>query len=103
MEKENNEKAGLIPIIKPDTVIDISVSSGFYIRMQNMFNFLTDGKSSDEIKDAFEQIQKDDIKEEWIEHIDTILRFCNAFELKVQELNLVEFITVEEYNNQNKD
>jgi len=73
-EQTSNEK---IEIILPDAKIEMTISTGFYQRMNNIVSFLVEGKSQKELEDAQEQIKARDIKESWVAHMQTILYFSS--------------------------
>ncbi|NBW33893.1 MAG: hypothetical protein EBR30_02440 [Cytophagia bacterium] len=84
MENENNNPRtpapGVIDIIKPETLVNIAMSSGYYKRIQNALAFMIAGKSADELNEAHQQISLQDITHEWIHHYETLLILAKEFE-----------------------
>lgn len=84
MDKENNSSRtsspGMIDIIKPETLVNIAMSSGYYKRIQNALAFMIAGKSADELNEAHQQISLQDITHEWIHHYETLLILAKEFE-----------------------
>ena len=69
----------------------------FYKRIQDAIVFLLKGKTSAEIDDAMLQIQSQQIKEEWVEHYQTLLILSAHYE---QEIIKNKFFTEEELDTQ---
>lgn len=84
MENENNNSRtpapGMIDIIKPEALVNIAMSSGYYKRIQNALGFMIAGKSADELNNAHQQISLQDITQEWVHHYETLLILAKEFE-----------------------
>lgn len=85
-------------IIKPDTVIDIAVGTGYYKKIQEATVFMTQGKSEEDIKSALSQIESQNITSDWVNHYQTLLIFCKEFETKARELGHTQSVSEEEFN-----
>lgn len=85
-------------VIKPDTILDISVGTGYYKKIQEATMFMSEGKSEEELKDALKQIETQNITSDWVNHYQTLLIFCKEFETKARELGHTQSVSEEEFN-----
>lgn len=99
-----------IEIILPEAIVKLEISTGFYQQMHIMLQDIIEGKTEEEMKDAYAQIEGDDIKEKWITNLKTILIFINDFQKQAKDLGFVKSMTkseidehVENFNKENKE
>lgn len=95
MEKDNPTPK--LEIIVPTAVVDIKMSSGYYSRIQKLVGHLIAGKSADELKQANEQIKAQQLKDDWVEHYETVLILCREFENRCKEEGFTKQVTPEEF------
>jgi hypothetical protein len=86
-----------IKIIKEDSVIPIRISAPFYNRIKNLLLNIIATKSKEDLAEAYEQISKKNIKDHWIQDIETLYILCGEFEKQAEELGLMQEITTNEY------
>lgn len=99
MENENNPTTpatGMIDIIKPEALVNVPMSSGYYQRIQNALGFMIAGKSADELNDAHQQISLQDVTEEWVHHYETLLILAKEFEAIARKEGFVVQMTQQE-------
>lgn len=60
----------------------------FYKRVQDIIMYLIKDKSPAEITEAMNQIQNQKIKEEWVEHYETLLILSAHYEQEIIKNNL---------------
>ena len=85
-----------IDIILPEALVDIKVSTGFYQKMNALLSFYTEGKSPEEMKNAYTQIKSQKITEPWIDHLQTIFIFLKEFQKAANDAGFVKSMTKEE-------
>jgi hypothetical protein len=104
MKKKKNPKTSdqkdqemiMIEVIKPETLINIPMSSGYYHKIQQLLGFMIIGKSVEELNEAHQQISLQDIKEDWINHYETLLILAKEFENIARQEGFVMQVTQEE-------
>ena len=85
-----------IKVIKRDAVLSINISTGFYTRCKAIAGYLIEGKSNDEVNNAYERIKNSNIDQPWIEHLETILVLCAEFDKQADATGNIEELTREE-------
>ena len=107
MENQNNStgkgSSEMIDIIKPETLVSISMSSGYYRKIQSDLGFLISGKSSEELNNAHKQISSQEITEEWVSHYETLLILAKEFEDIARKEGFIIQVTQEEAAEMLKD
>lgn len=103
MENENKPLEGAttsseprIEVIKPETVVKVSMSSGFYKRIQDIMADFLAGKTSEEINSAHEQISSNNITDEWVQHYETLLILAKEFEELARKEGFIVSVTADE-------
>jgi hypothetical protein len=79
-----------VEIIKPEAVIPVDMSTGYYQRIQHMVTFLVQDKSQQELEAAHAQITTGEGTIEWAKHYETLLILCKEFEMQARERGFVE-------------
>ena len=92
-EQKNDET---VEIIDQNAIVDIKISSSFYMRLQNVFNSLKEEKKIEEVENAFNQIREQKIEEKWIYDLETMLILLKEFQEKAKEQNATKKISKEE-------
>lgn len=92
--KSSEEK--LIQVIKPDAIVNIKVSTGYYRRFQEATMQLVSSKTKEELEKALEEIKSGKIETEWVKHYETLLIFCKEFETNAKEEGMTEMISAKE-------
>lgn len=106
MENSNNPSAegmDMIEIIKPETLVNVPMSSGFYKKIQDALGFIISGKTVDELNDAHQQISTDNVTEEWIRMYETLLVLAKEFEEVARKEGFIIKVTKEEAAEMMKD
>lgn len=86
----------MMEIIKPETLVSIPMSSGYYKKIQEALGFLVNGKSADELNEAHRQINEQVITEEWVIHYETLLMLAKEFEELARKEGFIVKVTQEE-------
>jgi ketol-acid reductoisomerase len=86
----------LVEIIKPDAVVNIKVSTGYYRRFQEAVMHLVEGKSKEELEKALEEIKSGKIQSDWVRQYETLLIFCKEFETTAKNEGMTEMISTKE-------
>ena len=101
MSEETNTEATMpngsteVEIITAETMLDITMSSGYYNRIRTIVqNIITD--HSEEIESAHNQIQSQQIEDTWVYDYETLLILCNDFEKKAREAGFIKKVPYEE-------
>ena len=101
MSEETNTEATMpngsteVEIIAAETMLDITMSSGYYNRIRTIVqNIITD--HSEEIESAHNQIQSQKIEDLWVYDYETLLILCNDFEKKAREAGFIKKVPYEE-------
>lgn len=97
---ENNK---VIEVIKPDAIIEIKMSTGYYQNIQMIIKYLIGDKTEIDIKSAHEQITNKNITEDWVKHYETLLVLCKEFESQAKITNQVMNLTKKELEKIIKD
>lgn len=106
MKNENNPTTPapeMIDIIKPEALVSISMSSGYYQRIQNALGFMIAGKSADELNEAHQQISLQNINQDWVYHYETLLILAKEFESIARKEGFVVQVTQQEAAEMLKD
>lgn len=101
MENINNpstegQDGQMIEIIKPETLVSIPMSSGFYKKIQDVLGFLIVNKKSEELNNAHNQISEQNIQDEWVFHYETMLILAREFEETARKDGFIVKVTQEE-------
>jgi len=98
MENQNSTSSTgsvMIDVIKPETLVSISMSSGYYRKIQSALVFFISGKSTEELNSAHQQISSQDITEEWVSHYETLLILAKEFEDVARKEGFIVQVTQE--------
>jgi hypothetical protein len=87
---------GLIEVIKPETLVSIPMSSGYYKKIQAALGAMINGKTNEELQSAHQQIATQTIAEEWITHYETLLILAREFEETARKEGFITKVTKEE-------
>jgi hypothetical protein len=79
-----------VEIIKPDAVISVSISAGFYKRLQNLTIYHSTQKPAEEMEQIIEDLKQDKVEDEWTEHFETLLILSNEIEEQARIQGFVE-------------
>lgn len=93
MESQESNK---IEVIKPDAIINIKFGRDFYIRLTMVLQQVIENKSVEEMTEAANQIDKKEIKENWIFAYETMLYLIKAAEDYCQQNGMTEWVTPSE-------
>lgn len=94
MENPNPEQ--LFDIITKEALVKVTMSAGYYRRIQEATAFFVKGKSPEQINNAHEQIRNQNIEDDWAKHYETMLILCKEFEAMAKEQGFVKKVTSEE-------
>ncbi len=87
--------SAMIDVIKPETIVSISMSSGYYKKIQSALVFLISGKSTEDLNSAHQQISSQDITDEWVSHYETLLILAKEFENVARKEGFIVQVTQE--------
>jgi hypothetical protein len=96
MAKKKKTTSEKIKIVKRDAILSINMSTAFYLRCKSVAAFLIEGRSQEEMSQAYEKIKNQSVDEAWIANLETILILCAEFEKQANETNNIEEVTKEE-------
>jgi hypothetical protein len=88
-----------IEAIKPDAMVDITIGTGYYKRVQDAVTFVIAGKTPEDLKTAHEQIKTDTVADDWVRHYETLIILCKEFEKTAKDKGFTQKMTVEEFMN----
>ncbi len=95
-ETLENHTPEQVELIVPEAVVDIPMSTGYYQKIQQLLTFLLEGKSTEEILKAHEQISAQNVTEPWVNHYETLLILCREFEQKAKDKGFTKMVTMTE-------
>lgn len=101
--ENQSSSAETIEMIKPETLVKIEMSSGFYKKIQDLLGFILSGKSSEELSSAHAQISSQTVTEEWVAHYETLLILAREFENTARSNGFIVKVTKEEAAEMLKD
>ena len=85
-----------IKIVKRDAILPISISTHFYLRCKAVASYLIEGKSKNEIEEAYNNIKNKKIDKPWQAHLETMLVLCAEYDKQANLTGNVEEVTKEE-------
>ncbi len=85
-----------VELIVPEAVVNIQMSTGYYHKIQHMLSFLLEGKTTEELTKAHEQISSQEITEPWVTQYETLLILCREFEQKAKDQGFTKMVSIEE-------
>lgn len=85
-----------VEMILPEALVDIKVSTGFYQRMQQVFEYIMESKEEKEVIAAYSMLKADNITEPWVEHMKTMLVFLKDFQEGCKNNGFVKAMTQSE-------
>lgn len=85
-----------IEVIKPETIVNVPMSSGFYKRIQDALAHFVTGKSVEEINNAHQQISDNKITDDWVMHYETLLILAKEFEGLARDNGFIVSVTADE-------
>jgi hypothetical protein len=91
----------LLKVVKPESIISMQVSGGFYQRVRlALFNIMS-SKTEEEIQSAIKKMSaKEELTEPWMIDYETLMIFCKEFERIAEETNQYSELTFEELEQQ---
>lgn len=92
----NNEEIK-IPTLKAGSVMNINIASDVYQRLIILLQDLVEGKTEEEMLEAKKQIDEKFVKDRWILNYETIFYIITLCEKYAKANNMVEEMSVEEY------
>ena len=84
-------------IIDSEAILEIRMSTTFFNRIQQAFNSVLESKSQEDIASAFEQIKTKNIKDVWVQNLETLMILINEFQKKAKEEGKVKKIKKEDF------
>lgn len=82
--------ADKVRVIKRDALVNIEFGTEYYKRVQELVMYLIKDLTPEQIQDGLKQIEKQDIKDAWAYHYETLLIFASAYENIVLAKDLFE-------------
>ena len=93
---EEADPKRLVEIIVPEAKVNILISTGFYQKIREVGAFITEGKSADDLNNAFKQISEQKITDSWVQNFETVVIICKEFETQAKLQGFVKPISQEE-------
>lgn len=97
MEDTSKSPEQLIEVIKPEAIVNIKMSTGYYRRVQEATLHIVEGKTKEELEASLEEIKSNKVTSEWVKHYQTLLILCKEFETQAKADNLTEMISTTEF------
>jgi hypothetical protein len=85
-------------IINPNAVVNVRISASFFNRLGIIFQRMIEDKTQEELANAYQQIEKKNISEMWIQDLETMVILINEFQKNAKAENQLKTITKEEYS-----
>ncbi len=82
-------------VIKPDTILDIKMGTGYYRRIQDVTSHIIEGKSVEELQEGYKEISEQNITTPWVKHYETMLILCKEFETTARDKGFVDIVSEE--------
>lgn len=89
--EESKEKT--FEVIKPDTILEIKMGTGYYRRIQDVTSFIVEGKSVEELQAGYKEIADQNVTTPWVRHYETMLILCKEFETTARDNGHVDIVT----------
>jgi len=93
---DNTETTDQVELIVPEAVVGIQMSTGYYHKIQHMLGFLLEGKTTEQLTSAHDQISRQAITEPWVTHYETLLILCREFEQRAKDQGFTKMVGLEE-------
>lgn len=75
----------IVSTIKEEDIIDIKVNGSFYARIQALMFYLLDGKEPQFITEVFEKIKNNQIDDEYVAHLQTVVVLMREIEEQAKQ------------------
>lgn len=85
-----------VEIIEPTAVVSVQIGAGFYQKIQQIVGFLIADKTVEDLRNANDQIQSENITDEWVKHYETLLILCKEFESEAKKNGLTKTVVMSE-------
>jgi hypothetical protein len=92
----NNEEIK-IPTLKAGSIMNVNIASDVYQRLIILLQDLVEGKTEEEMLEAKKQIDEKFVKDRWILNYETIFYIITICEKYAKANNMVEEMSIEEY------
>jgi hypothetical protein len=85
-----------LEIIDPDAIVDIKMSTGFYNKLQEVLQFLSQGKSSEDMNLVYAQIKAQKIEDPYADVMQTMFILLKEFQVQANKAGHVREMSKEE-------
>ena len=85
-----------LEIIDPDAIVDIKVSTGFYNKLQEVLQYLSNGKSAIEMNEVYAQIKEQKITDPYADVMQTMFIILKEFQVQANNAGFVREMTKDE-------
>lgn len=92
-----------LEIIDPDAIVDIKMSTGFYNKLQEILQFLSNGKSAVEMNIVYSQIKDQKITDPYADAMQTMFILLKEFQTQANKAGFVREMTKTEAENMLKE
>jgi hypothetical protein len=94
---ETNNEELKVPTLKLGSTMNINISQEVYQRLMILLQDMLDGKTEEEMLEAKKQIEAKYVTEKWILNYETVFYIITLCERYAKANNMVEEMTIEEY------
>jgi hypothetical protein len=98
--EENTQQPTQIEVIDKDAILQIKFRPDFYQRLVLVFKSIIEGKTAEELEDAFKQVQEKTAQEEWMYNYETMFHLIKATEEYAKANNLTKMVDPAEFLNE---
>lgn len=88
----------IVSTIKEEDIIDIRVNGSFYARIQALMFYLLDGKEPQFITEVFEKIKNNQIDDEYVAHLQTVVVLMREIEEQAKQQDKITDKEIDEPN-----
>ena len=83
-----------VKVIKPDALVDIKMSFAFFERVRQVYNYLLDGKTPEELIKIQNELLNG-TEEPYLNHLRTVMTIINEFQKQAEDTEQTMFISKE--------
>jgi len=98
--EENTQQPTQIEVIDKDAILQLKFRPDFYQRLVLVFKSIIEGKTAEELEDAFKQVQEKTAQEEWMYNYETMFHLIKATEEYAKANNLTKMVDPAEFLNE---
>jgi len=98
--EQNTEQPTKVEVIDKDAILQVKFRPDFYERLVLVFKSIVEGKTTEQLEDAFKQVQDKTAQEEWMYNYETMFHLIKATEEYAKANNLTRMVDPAEFLNE---